>query len=56
VSTLVGCAPETYDGVLWRQVAAFKDLLGDALASATGTPRETFLAAVKSDGTNLPEA
>ncbi|MDJ0350727.1 hypothetical protein [Cryobacterium sp. PH29-G1] len=52
--SVVGCAPGTYDGVLWRQVAAFKDPLGDRLASAVGTQSSSFAAALTSNGDTLP--
>lgn len=52
--SIVGCAPATYDGVLWRQVAAFKDPLGNALNSATGTERSSFVEGLRSDGAALP--
>lgn len=52
--SLVGCAATTYDGVLWRQVADFKDPLGNALNSAEGTSRSTFVEGVKTDAGTLP--
>lgn len=55
--SLVGCASEDYDGVLWRQVAAYKDPFGRTLVSAVGTEREVFVDSMKDqfwDGSSDP--
>lgn len=54
LTAIVGCAPAKYDGVLWRQVAALKDPLGNALTSAVGTDQGEFVQGLSSDSTAMP--
>jgi hypothetical protein len=51
---LAACTAEKYDGVLARQVLAYKDEFGNGLTRAPGATREQFLDDVRSDSGPIP--
>lgn len=55
LTPLSGCAPsDEVDGVLWRQIAEYKDPFGRTLYDSLGEPKATFATNLANNGLGLP--
>lgn len=55
LAPLSGCAPsDEVDGVLWRQIAEYKDPFGRTLSDSLGEPKATFATNLANNELGLP--